>query len=142
MLAVFIQRGRADAVQFTPRQRRFEQVRGIHRPIGLARADKRVHFVDEQDDLARRRGDFGQDRFQPFLELTTIFRTGNQRAHIERHQLLVAQGFRHVAIDDPQRQPFGNRGFTDAGFTDQNRVVLGPTATAPASRGGFPRRGQ
>ena len=45
--------------------------------------------------------------------------------HIQRPKLLVAQAFRHVAIDDAQR-PFGDGGLADTGFTDQHRVVLGP----------------
>ena len=52
VLAVLVERGGADAVQFAARQRRLEQVGGIHRALGLAGADQRVHLVDEQDDLA------------------------------------------------------------------------------------------
>ncbi len=52
MLAVFVERGRTDAVQFAARQRGLQQVGGIHRPVRLAGADQRVHLVDEQDDLA------------------------------------------------------------------------------------------
>ena len=52
MLAVLVERGRADAVQLAARQRRLQQVGRIHRAIGLAGADQRVHLVDEQDDLA------------------------------------------------------------------------------------------
>ena len=44
---VFIQSRRADAVQFTARQRRFDQVRRIHRAVRFAGPDQRVHFVDE-----------------------------------------------------------------------------------------------
>ena len=52
MLAVFVERGGADAVQFAARQRRLQQVGRIHRAFGLAGADERVHLVDEEDDLA------------------------------------------------------------------------------------------
>ena len=55
VLLVFVERGGADAVQLAARERRLEQVRGIHRPVGLAGADQRVHLVDEQDDAAFRR---------------------------------------------------------------------------------------
>ncbi len=71
------------------------------------------------------RGDFGQHRFQPLLELAAIFGAGDQRAHVERQQLLVAQAFRHVAIDDAQRQALDDGGLADAGFADQDRIVLG-----------------
>ena len=66
-----------------------------------------------------------EHRLQPLLELAAIFRAGDQRAHVERHQLLVLQQFRHVAIDDAQRQAFGDRRLADAGLADQHRVVLG-----------------
>ena len=128
IFAVFIERGGADAMQFAPGERRFDQVRRIHRTFGFARADQRVHLVDEKDDFPRRRFDFLQDRLQPFLEFATVFRPGNQGAHVERKELLVAQAFRHVAVDDAQSQPLGDRGFPHAGFPDQHRVVLGAAA--------------
>ena len=124
ILAVFIQRGRADAVQLAPRQRRLDQVGRIHRAFGFARTDQRVHLVDEQDHLARRRRDLRQDGLQPLLELAAILRPRNQRAHVQRHQALVLQAFRHVAIDDAQRKALGDRGLAHAGFPDQHRVVL------------------
>ena len=52
VLAVFVQRRRADAVQLAARQRRLEHVAGVHRAFGFAGADHRVQLVDEQDDLA------------------------------------------------------------------------------------------
>ena len=52
MLAVFVERGGADAMQFAARQRGLQQVGRIHRAVGLAGADQRVHLVDEQDDAA------------------------------------------------------------------------------------------
>ena len=33
--------------------------------------------------------------------------------------------FGHVAVDDAQRQAFGDRGLADAGLADQHRIVLG-----------------
>ena len=71
------------------------------------------------------RGDFVEHRLQPLLELAAEFRARDQRAHVERHQPLVAQAFRHVAIDDAQRQAFGDGGLADARLADQHRIVLG-----------------
>ena len=126
MLAVFVERGRADAVQFAARQRRLQQVRGVHRAVRLAGADQRMHLVDEQDDAAFGADDFLQHGLQPLLELAAIFRAGNQRAHVEREQLLVLQAFRHVAVDDALGEAFDDRGLADAGLADQHRIVLGP----------------
>jgi hypothetical protein len=71
------------------------------------------------------RGDFRQHGLQPLLEFAAEFRARDQRAHVERHQPLVAQAFRHVAIDDAQRQAFGDGGLADAGLADQHGIVLG-----------------
>ena len=54
VLLVLIERGRADAMQLAARQRWLEQVGRVHRTVGLARADQRVHLVDEEDDAAIR----------------------------------------------------------------------------------------
>ena len=51
VLAVLVERGRADAVQLAAGQHRLEQVAGVHRAFGLAGADDGVQLVDEQDDL-------------------------------------------------------------------------------------------
>ena len=142
MLAILIERGRADAMQFAARQRGFQQIGRIHRAVGLAGADQRVHLVDEQDDAAFGRGDFLQHGLQPLLELAAVFRARDQRAEIERQQLLVLQAFRHVAVEDAQRQTLDDRGLADAGLADQHRIVLGAAGQAPGWCGGFPRRGR
>ena len=54
VLAVFVERGGADAVQLAARQRGLQQVRRVHRAFRLAGADQGVHLVDEEDDLAAR----------------------------------------------------------------------------------------
>jgi len=126
MLAIFIERRGADAVQLAPRQRGFQQIGRIHRPLALARPDQRVHLVDEQYNLPIGLLDLVEHAFQPFLELAAIFRPGDQRAHVERQQFAILQPVGHVAIGNPQRQPLGDRGLADPGFADQHRVVLGP----------------
>ena len=125
VLLVFVERGRADAVQLAARERGLEQVRGVHRAVGLAGADERVHLVDEQDDAAVRRRHLLQHGLEPLLELAAILRAGDQGAHVEREQLLVLQALRHVAVDDALREPLDDRGLADAGLADQHRIVLG-----------------
>ena len=125
MLPVFVERGRADAMQIAARQGGLQEVRSVHRAVGLAGADQRVHLVDEQDHAASRRRDFRQHGLQPLLELTAVFCAGDQRAHVERHKLLILQRLGNVAIDYAKRQPFRDGGLADAGFADQHRIVLG-----------------
>ena len=126
MLAIFVERGRADAVQLAARERRLEQVRRVHRAFGFAGADQRVHLVDEQDDVARGLAHFVEHALQPLLELAAIFRAGDHRAEVEREQALVLDPVGHVAVGDAQREALGDRGLADAGLADQHRIVLGP----------------
>ncbi|MPM42581.1 hypothetical protein SDC9_89247 [bioreactor metagenome] len=51
VLAIFVQRCRADAVQFTTREHRLEQVARVHRALGFSRADDGVKLIDEENDL-------------------------------------------------------------------------------------------
>ena len=125
VLAIFVERGRADAMEFAARQGGFEQIRGVHRPLGLAGADQGMHFVDEKNDAALGRGDFVQHGLQPLLELAPVFCAGDQRAHVEREQLLVADRLGHVAVDDAERQALDDRRLADAGLANEHRIVLG-----------------
>ena len=128
ILPVFIQRRRADAVQVSPRQRRLEQVGGVHRSVRLSRTDKRVHLVDEQQDFAGRVGDLREHGLQPFLELAAILRASNQGAHVQRHQALVPKALRDVARDNPKGQPLDDGRLAYARLANEHRIVLGPAA--------------
>ena len=126
VLAILVERRRADGVQLAARQHRLEHVRRVHRPFGGARADDGVELVDEEDDLPVRVGDFLQHRLQPLLELAAVLRAGDERAHVERDDLLVLQPFGHVLPDDALREPFDDGRLADAGLADEHRVVLRP----------------
>ena len=52
VLAVLVERRRADAAQLAPREHRLEQVRGAIGAFGRARPDDRVQLVDEQNHPA------------------------------------------------------------------------------------------
>ena len=128
VLAVLVERRGADAMQFAARQRGLQHVGGVHRAVGLARADQRVQLVDEDDDVALGRGDLRQHRLQALLEFAAKLGAGDHGAEIERHQLLALERFRHVVVDDAQRQALGDGGLADAGLADQHGVVLGAAA--------------
>ena len=124
VFAVFVERGRADGAQFAARQRRLQHVRGVHRAFGRARAHQRVQFVDEQNDLAVGFGDFLQHGLQAVFEFAAIFRAGDQRRQIERHDALRLQNFRHVAGDDALREAFDDGRLAHAGLADQHGIVF------------------
>ena len=49
-------------------------------------------------------------------------------ARIERKHFRACEQLRHVVGEQPRRQAFGHRGLADAGFADEDRVVLAPAA--------------
>ena len=80
VLAVLVERGRADRAQLAAREHRLEHVAGVHRALGGAGADDRVQLVDEHDDLALGVGDLLEHRLEPILELAAVLRAGDHRA--------------------------------------------------------------
>ena len=82
-----------------------------------------MDLVDEEDDVAAS-ADLLEDLLEAFLEVTTVARTGDQRAHIKAVDLLVLDGFGHVTGNDCLSEAFDNCGLTDARLADQNGVVL------------------
>ena len=50
VLAILVERRRADDAQLAARQRRLQHVGGVHRALGRARADEGVQLVDEDDE--------------------------------------------------------------------------------------------
>ncbi len=123
VLAIFIQRRRADALQFAARQRRLQDVGRIDRRSGRARADQHVHFVDEQDAVAVL--DLFDHALEALFKLAAIHRARHQRAHVELQHALVEQRLRRIAVDDALRQPFDDGGLAHARLADQRRIVLG-----------------
>ena len=128
MFAIFIQRRRANRMQFAACQHGLEHVRGVHCPFRGAGPNQGMHFVDKENDLAFGAGHFFEHRFQTFLKFAAVFGASDQRTEIQRHQLFIAQTGRYIAIDNALRQPFDNCRLTDTWFTDQHRVVLGAPA--------------
>ena len=125
VLAVFVERGGADAMQLAARQGRLQHVAGVDRALGLSRADHGMQLVDEDDGVALVLGQLLQHRLEALLELAAVLRPGEQRRQVEHQQALVLQAFGHLAVDDALRQALDDRGLADARLADQHRVVLG-----------------
>ena len=84
-----------------------------------------MQFIDEKNNLAGGIGHFLQHRLEPILELAAKLGAGNQCAQVQGHQPFFFQAFRHVTVDDAQREPFHNGRLADAGLADENGIVLG-----------------
>ena len=124
VLAVFVERRRADHVQLAACKHRFEQVARVHRAFGFARAHDGVQLVDEEDDLTFGGRNVLEHGFEALFEFAAVLRTGDQRAHVERDDALVLEAFRDVAADDALRESLDDRGLAHAGIADEHRIVL------------------
>ena len=125
VLAVLVERGRADGVQLAARKRRLQHVAGVERAVARGPgAHDGVELVDEQDDAPFGLLHLTQNRFQAVLELAAVLGARHHRAQIERHDVAVLQARGHVARDDALRQPFDDGRLARAGLADEHRVVL------------------
>ena len=100
VLAVFVERGCADRVQLAAGQHRLQQVGRVHRALRRAGTDHGVQLVDEQDDLPLGVLDLLQDGLEALLELAPVLGARDERAEVQRHDLLVLETLRDVAADD------------------------------------------
>jgi hypothetical protein len=114
VLLVLVQRGRPDAMELAPGQHGFQQVAGVHGPLGGAGADHRVELVDEEDDLALRVLDGLEHRLEPLLELAAVLGAGDHRAHVEGHDALALEPLRDVPPHDPLGQALHDGRLADA----------------------------
>ena len=124
VLAVLLERRRADAAKPAARERRLEQVARVHAAAGGgAGADDGVDLVDEEDRA------FGllqrlDDRLDALLEVAAVARAGEHRAHVERVDGRALERSGDLAALDLERQALGDGGLADAGVAHEERVVL------------------
>ena len=124
VLAVLVERRRADGAQLAAREHRLEQVARRDGAFGRTCSDDRVELVDEEDDLALARGDLLEHGLESLLELAAVLRAGDQRADVERPDALALQPFGDVARHDALREPLRDRRLPHSRLADQDRVVL------------------
>ncbi|OPZ74341.1 MAG: hypothetical protein BWY82_00744 [Verrucomicrobia bacterium ADurb.Bin474] len=103
MLAVFVQRGGADAVQFATSQHRFEHVTRIHRTFRFSSSDNRVQFIHKQYDAAFRCLHFLKNRLEALFKFAPVLCPGKQRTHIQTENRLVLEPFRNISLHDSLR---------------------------------------
>ena len=123
VLAVLVERGRADALQLAARERRLQDVGGIDRALGRAGPDERVQLIDEEHRVVRV-AELLDDLLEPLLELAAVLGAGDERADVERQDALVEQRLRDVAGHDPVGEALRDGRLADARLADQGRVVL------------------
>ena len=123
VLAVLVERRRADRLQLAARQRRLQDRGRVDRALGRAGADEVVQLVDEENDVAAL-GDLLHHLLEALLELAAVLRARDQGREVERVDLLVLEQLRHLAVGDALREALDDGGLADARLADQHRVVL------------------
>ena len=128
VLAVFVERGRADRVQFTARQHRLEEVGCVHGALCRAGSDNRVKLVDEEDHAPLGVLDLLEHGLEPLLELTAELGPRDERAQVQGDDTLVLEGLGDIPAYDALRQALDYGRLADAGLTDEHGIVLGTAA--------------
>ena len=123
ILAVFGERRRADHLDLAAGKRRLQDVRGVHAALRVAGADKVVHLVDEQDDVAVLLH-LVDKALDAAFKLAAELRARHKRRQVQKLHFLLAQLRRHLAGRDAQRKALGDCRLADARLADQARVVL------------------
>ena len=123
ILAVLLERRRADDLQLVAPERGLENVRRVDRALGRARADDRVQLVDEENHIPRSLH-LVQDALDALFKVAAVLCASEHGRQVHTHNTLVAQVLGHVAVRNALRQPLGHRRLADAGLADEHGVIL------------------
>ena len=119
VLAVLIERGRADDVQLAAGQGRLEHVAGVHPALGAcSRTDQGVQLIDEDDQLVPVLADLVHDPLDPLLEVAAVSGTGHHAGQLELHHPLARQRLGHVVVHDALCEALDDRGLAHPGLAD------------------------
>ncbi len=124
ILSVLFECGRTDGMEFTTCQCRLEDVRCIHTSFTCTRTYDGVDLIDEENDV-RSLFDLVNHSLESVLKLPSVFRSGDQTAHIKRDDSHVLKAQRYFFIDDTLCKPFNDSRFTCPRLTYKNRIILG-----------------
>src|SRR5215216_6270667 len=91
VLAVLVERGGPDDLQFTSRERRLEHVRGVHGALSAAGPDDGVQLVDEEDDVLLFLLQLLEHLLHPLLEVTAETGASDEPTDVERQDALALQ---------------------------------------------------
>ncbi len=124
MVLVFLVGRGSDAAQFAGRQKRFEDIAGIHGPAaGGAGTHDRVNFVDEQDGVFAFL-QFVHHPLEALLEIAPEFRPGQHAAQVQRINPHLFEQVRDFAFPDLLGQAFRHGRFAHTRIAHENGVVF------------------
>ena len=128
ILAVFVNRRRTNALEFTTGKRRLENIGSVKATFRTSSPNNRMEFIDKENHRIIDALEFHDKALHAFFELSTILSTGHHGGHVKRHHALVHQEFRNFLLDNLLRETFDNRRLTDTRFTDEGRIIFLATA--------------
>ena len=114
-------------MEFVSGEFRLEQVSRIHRSFCLSCTYDIVDLIDEEQDPAVEFFYLVKDSLEPLFKFASELGARDQSTHIEGEYRLVLQPFRYVSIEYSLCQALYDCRLTDARFTDEYRIVLGPS---------------
>ena len=124
MLAVLIQGGGTNGLEFTTSQQGLQNTGSVNSSFCCSCAHQGVDLINEDDDVASRTNLFG-DFLQTLFEVSAVATTRNQGTQVQGVELLVLEGFGNVTFDNGLGKTLDHGRLSHTGFTDQDRVVLG-----------------
>ena len=130
MAVVLVQGGGADHLQFSPGQRRLEDIGGVDGSLGRAHAYNIVDLIDKEQHIPGS-GHLRQHILHPVLKISPVFGACHHRSEIQRYQPLAPQPVRDLPGGNLPGKGFHNSGLAHTRLTDQAGVVLGAPAENP-----------
>ena len=127
IFTVFVQRGGPDALKLAATERRFDNIRSIHGPLGGTRADDGVQLVDEKNDVPVL-ADLIHHRLDALFKLAAVFRARHHKGEIECDDFFVNEELRDITGDNFLGQSFGDRRLADSGLPYKYGVILAAAA--------------
>ena len=124
VLAVFVERGRADDLDIAARQGGLQDIGRVDRALGCAGADDHVQLIDEQDDVLVLL-QLLEHALDALLELAAVLGAGDHAGQVQGDELLVLEVIRHVARRDLLGQALCDGRLANARVADERRVILG-----------------
>src|SRR5262245_239053 len=126
-LSEFSRRRCADALNLAARQGWLKNVGRVQGALGGAGSNRCMQLIYKYN-VVRVLAQLSHDRLEPFFELASVLGARHYEGEVQRQDPLFSEERRDLAGDHSLGQAFDYRGFPDARFADEDRVVLGPAA--------------
>ena len=123
IFSVFVKRCCADDLNFAPRKCGFHHVGGALRTLRIARADKRVNFVDNENYVSDTLNFFKKSFYTAF-KLPSELRACDKRSQVKQINFFICKFCGNITVRYLLRNTLGYCGFADARFAYKTRIVL------------------